>query len=71
MTFDCRRLCGHSDAIMNAMATQMTSLTLVYSTIYSGADQTWDLEPIVAPIPSIENTCHDNSQTTQSPVSGF
>ena len=29
----------YSDVIMNAMASQITSLTIVYSTIYSGADQ--------------------------------
>ena len=28
-----------SDVIMNAMASQITSLTTVYSTVYSGADQ--------------------------------
>ena len=31
---------GHySDVIMGAMASQITSLTIVYSTVYSGADQ--------------------------------
>ena len=29
----------YSDAIMGAMASQITSLTIVYSTVYSGADQ--------------------------------
>ena len=29
----------HSDAIMNAMASQITSLMIVYSTVYSDADQ--------------------------------
>ena len=29
----------YSDAIMTAMASQITSLTIVYSTVYSGADQ--------------------------------
>ena len=29
----------YSDVIMSAMASQITSLTIVYSTIYSGADQ--------------------------------
>ena len=29
--------CG--DVIMNAMASQMTSVTIIYSTVYSGADQ--------------------------------
>ena len=29
----------YSDIIMNAMASQITSLTIVYSTVYSGADQ--------------------------------
>ena len=28
-----------SDVIMNTMASQITSLTIVYSTVYSGADQ--------------------------------
>ena len=29
----------YSDAIMSVMASQITSLTIVYSTVYSGADQ--------------------------------
>ena len=29
----------YSDVIMGAMASQITSLTIVYSTVYSGADQ--------------------------------
>ena len=29
----------HSDVIMGAMASQIISLTIVYSTVYSGADQ--------------------------------
>ena len=29
----------YSDVIMNAMASQITSLAIVYSTVYSGADQ--------------------------------
>ena len=29
----------YNDVIMSAMASQMTSLTIVYSTVYSGADQ--------------------------------
>ena len=29
----------YSDATMGAMASQITSLTIVYSTVYSGADQ--------------------------------
>ena len=29
----------HSDVIMGEMASQITSLTIVYSTVYSGADQ--------------------------------
>ena len=29
----------YSEVIMGAMATQITSLTIVYSTVYSGADQ--------------------------------
>ena len=29
----------YSDAIMGAMVSQITSLTIVYSTVYSGADQ--------------------------------
>ena len=28
----------HNDVIMGAMASQITSLTIVYSTVYSGAD---------------------------------
>ena len=35
-----RRYEGHYyDVLMGAMASQITSLTIVYSTIYSGADQ--------------------------------
>ena len=30
----------YNDVIMSAMASQITSLTIVYSTVYSGADQT-------------------------------
>ena len=34
------RLCPHyDDVIMGAMASQITSLTIVYSTVHSGADQ--------------------------------
>ena len=34
------RACAlYSDAIMSAMASQITSLTIVYTTVYSGADQ--------------------------------
>ena len=29
----------YDDVIMGAMASQITSLTIVYSTLYSGADQ--------------------------------
>ena len=29
----------HDDVIMGAMGSQVTSLTIVYSTVYSGADQ--------------------------------
>ena len=29
----------YNDAIMGAIASQITSLTIVYSTVYSGADQ--------------------------------
>ena len=29
----------YSDVVMGAMASQITSLTIVYSTVYSGADQ--------------------------------
>ena len=29
----------YSDAMMSAMASQITSLTVVYSTVYSGADK--------------------------------
>ena len=31
--------CHYSDAIMGAIASQSTGLTIVYSTVYSGADQ--------------------------------
>ena len=29
----------YGDVIMNEMASQITNLTIVYSTVYSGADQ--------------------------------
>ena len=32
-------ICHYNDVIMSAMASQITSLTIVYSTIYSGTDQ--------------------------------
>ena len=32
-------VCHYSDVIMGAITTQITSLTTVYSTVYSGADQ--------------------------------
>ena len=31
--------CHYNDVIMSAMASQITSLTIGYSTVYSGADQ--------------------------------
>ena len=31
--------CHYNDVMMSAMASQITSLTIVYSTVYSGADQ--------------------------------
>ena len=31
--------CHYNDVIMGAMASQITNLTIVYSTVYSGADQ--------------------------------
>ena len=34
-----RRKLHYSDVIMGAIASQITSLTIVYSTVYSGADQ--------------------------------
>ena len=32
-------MCHYSDVIMKAMASQITSLTSVYLTVYSGTDQ--------------------------------
>ena len=40
----------YNDVIMDAMASQITSLTIVYSTMYSGADQRkqlWSSAPLV------------------------
>ena len=34
-----KRTSHYSDVIIGAMASQLTSLTIVYSTVYSGADQ--------------------------------
>ena len=39
----CCRLILYNDVIMSAMASQITSLTNVYSTVYSGADR-WKLQ---------------------------
>ena len=36
---DVTPICHYSDVIMSAMVSQITSLTIVYSTVYSGADQ--------------------------------
>ena len=38
-TVQCVLPCHYSDVIMSAMASQFTSLTIVYSTVYSGANQ--------------------------------
>ena len=35
----CEIMLHYSDVLMNTMASQITSLTLVYSTVYSGVDQ--------------------------------
>ena len=35
----CSYICHYDDVIRDAMASQITSLTIVYSTVYSGADQ--------------------------------
>ena len=32
-------VCNYSDVIMGAIESQITSLTIVYSTVYSGADE--------------------------------
>ena len=34
-----RRFCHYCDVIMGAMASQITSLTIIYSNVHSGADQ--------------------------------
>ena len=34
----------YNDAIMSTMASQIISLTIVYSTVYSGADQTQNIK---------------------------
>ena len=36
---DCSIHCHYIDVIIGAIASQITSLTIVYSTVYSGADQ--------------------------------
>ena len=38
-TWEHWKLLRYNDVIMRAMASQITSLTIVYSTVYSGADQ--------------------------------
>ena len=35
----CHKLCHYDDVIMTTMASQITSLTVVYPTVYSDADQ--------------------------------
>ena len=35
----------HNDVIISAMASQITSLTIVYSAVYFGADQSADQNP--------------------------
>ena len=35
----CSWLCYYYDVLMSTMASQITSLTIIYSTVYSGADQ--------------------------------
>ena len=37
--FGTRQISYYNDVIMSAMASQITSLLIVYSTVYSGADQ--------------------------------
>ena len=50
--------CYHyNDAIMSAMASQITSLTIVYSTIYSGADKK-------TPKLRVTDLCEGNSPVT-------
>ena len=39
MTTHPNQTCHSNDVIMSAMVSQITSLTIVYSTVYSGADQ--------------------------------
>ena len=39
----------YSDAIMGAMVSQITSLTIVYSTVYPGADQRIQRWPVNSP----------------------
>ena len=39
MTQSCKFFCHYNDVIMGKMASQITSLTIVYSTVYSDADQ--------------------------------
>ena len=34
-----KSVCHYNDVIMNAMASQVTSLTVVYATVYLDADQ--------------------------------
>ena len=38
-TLDRSALCHYDDVIMSAIASRITSSTIVYSTVYSGADQ--------------------------------
>ena len=39
MRVNCISICHYNEVIMIAMSSQITSLTIVYSTVYSGADQ--------------------------------
>ena len=38
-SFDAHLYLNYNDVIMSEMASQITSLTIVYSSVYSGADQ--------------------------------
>ena len=58
----CLRECGHishySDVTMGAIAFQITSITIVYTTVYSGADQRKHQKPRVTGL------CEGNSPLT-------
>ena len=58
LVLSCLARVHYSDVIMGTMAFQITSLTIVYSTVYSGADQTKRLSSASLDFVSPVNSSH-------------